>query len=501
MLATQCLVLTRPKAMRVRLDGRPAPGVSAKDLALAVDRRADLRRRRRPHHRVRRRGRARAVDGSADDALQHEHRGRRAVEPGAARRRDLRATSRPPARAGRRGVGRRRRRLAHAGVATRTRPSTARSTSTPRRGAAGHLGHAARSGRADHRRACPIPRRRPSDGHARRPGAGARPTWGSRRARRSTPSTSTASSSARAPTRASRTCARPRASPAATASPVRCGRWWCPGSQQRQARGRSRGPRPGLQRRRLRMARAGLLDVPGHERRRAGSPASAAPRPATATSKAGRAAADARTWSARRWPRPPRFAATSPTCAAGTTADGAVPQAHRAGGAAGAARRRHRPDHPEAVPEAARPHRLRRRALLRLAVRRPGRRVRADFVLNQPRYSGRIDPRGGCQFRLRLVARARRLGAARLSDSAVVLAPSFADIFASNALANGLLAARLDEPTAGGLAGRVEATPGYTATVDLETAAGARRATGSRPASASTPRRAGGCSKASTTSR
>jgi 3-isopropylmalate/(R)-2-methylmalate dehydratase large subunit len=35
-LATQCLALTRPKAMRVWLDGTPAPGVSAKDLALAV---------------------------------------------------------------------------------------------------------------------------------------------------------------------------------------------------------------------------------------------------------------------------------------------------------------------------------------------------------------------------------------------------------------------------------------------------------------------------------
>ena len=35
-LATQCLGLTRPKAMRVWLDGQPGPGVSAKDLALAV---------------------------------------------------------------------------------------------------------------------------------------------------------------------------------------------------------------------------------------------------------------------------------------------------------------------------------------------------------------------------------------------------------------------------------------------------------------------------------
>jgi 3-isopropylmalate/(R)-2-methylmalate dehydratase large subunit len=35
-LATQCLVLVKPKAMRVHLHGRPAPGVTAKDLALAV---------------------------------------------------------------------------------------------------------------------------------------------------------------------------------------------------------------------------------------------------------------------------------------------------------------------------------------------------------------------------------------------------------------------------------------------------------------------------------
>jgi 3-isopropylmalate/(R)-2-methylmalate dehydratase large subunit len=35
-LATQCLGLTRPKAMRVWLDGQPGPGVGAKDLALAV---------------------------------------------------------------------------------------------------------------------------------------------------------------------------------------------------------------------------------------------------------------------------------------------------------------------------------------------------------------------------------------------------------------------------------------------------------------------------------
>ena len=43
----------------------------------------------------------------------------------------------------------------------------------------------------------------------------------------------------------------------------------------------------------------------------------------------------------------------------------------------------------------------------------------------------------------------------------VVLAPSFADIFASNAVANGFLAARIDEPCSTTLVARAETTPGY----------------------------------------
>ena len=50
----------------------------------------------------------------------------------------------------------------------------------------------------------------------------------------------------------------------------------------------------------------------------------------------------------------------------------------------------------------------------------------------------------------------------------VVLAPSFADIFASNAVANGFLAARVDGATAADIAHRAEAAPGYRVTVDLE---------------------------------
>ena len=65
-------------------------------------------------------------------------------------------------------------------------------------------------------------------------------------------------------------------------------------------------------------------------------------------------------------------------------------------------RRRHRPDHPQAVPEAGRAHRLRRVPLLRLDPRRRD-RARAE-----------PDPGHGPQLRLRIVARARALGASGL---------------------------------------------------------------------------------------
>jgi 3-isopropylmalate/(R)-2-methylmalate dehydratase small subunit len=50
----------------------------------------------------------------------------------------------------------------------------------------------------------------------------------------------------------------------------------------------------------------------------------------------------------------------------------------------------------------------------------------------------------------------------------VVLAPSFADIFASNAVANGFLAARIDATTVTALVRAAEAAPGCQVTVDLE---------------------------------
>jgi 3-isopropylmalate/(R)-2-methylmalate dehydratase small subunit len=90
---------------------------------------------------------------------------------------------------------------------------------------------------------------------------------------------------------------------------------------------------------------------------------------------------------------------------------------------------------------------------------------RPDFVLNDPRYAGAsillADANFGCGS-----SREHAVWALRDFGFRVVLAPSFADIFASNALANGFLAARIDEATLASLATR--AADGYRVTVDLE---------------------------------
>ena len=108
--------------------------------------------------------------------------------------------------------------------------------------------------------------RRPLRARGRPPGA--RVHGPGRRHARCATSPSTPCSSARAPTAGSRTCGRWPPSPRAARSPPACGRWSCP-ARCRQGPGRGRGPRPDLHGGRVRMARARLLDVPGHEPRQA----------------------------------------------------------------------------------------------------------------------------------------------------------------------------------------------------------------------------------------
>nr|BFF20859.1 hypothetical protein GCM10025730_43800 [Promicromonospora thailandica] len=148
----------------------------------------------------------------------------------------------------------------------------------------------------------------------------------------------------------------------------------------------------------------------------------------TATSRAGRARAVARTWS-RRWspprrrsgarcpawatwtcprastsPRstarrstawaPPRWARTSsstcrcPSRAERTADHGEVHHPHRGWRAAAAQQRRHRPDHPGRVPQAGHAHRIRGRAVRRLA-RRPVLRAQPGGLLRRLRAGGR----------------------------------------------------------------------------------------------------------------
>ena len=70
---------TRPKTLaRQRRRASSRPGVTAKDIVLAMIAQHRHRRRHRPRHRVPRLGDPRAVDGRAHDRLQHVDRGGRA---------------------------------------------------------------------------------------------------------------------------------------------------------------------------------------------------------------------------------------------------------------------------------------------------------------------------------------------------------------------------------------------------------------------------------------
>ncbi len=95
------------------------------------------------------------------------------------------------------------------------------------------------------------------------------------------------------------------------------------------------------------------------------------------------------------------------------------------------------------------------------------------FVLNDPRYAGASVLVGGPNFGCGS-SREHAVWALHDYGFRVVLAPSFADIFASNAVANGFLAARVDADTMTALVRAAETAPGCQVTVDLE----ARRVTG-----------------------
>ena len=166
-LATQTLRQLKSKNMRVSFVGAPAAGRRRQGLRAGADRPDRHGRRHRPRDRIRRRGGAGALDGRADDALQHDHRGRRARRPGGAGRDHLRLPDGPAGRAEGRRLGDGARLLEELRQRSGRRTSTARSTiDVAQARPDGHLGHQPR-GRGRHRR------RRPRSGRLRRGAGGA----------------------------------------------------------------------------------------------------------------------------------------------------------------------------------------------------------------------------------------------------------------------------------------------------------------------------------------
>jgi 3-isopropylmalate/(R)-2-methylmalate dehydratase small subunit len=91
----------------------------------------------------------------------------------------------------------------------------------------------------------------------------------------------------------------------------------------------------------------------------------------------------------------------------------------------------------------------------------------ADFVLNDPRYKDAQILIAGKNFGC---GSSREHAAWALSDYGfrVVIAPTFADIFFSNAGKNGIVLARLSEPEVETLLQNAQKIPGYKLTVSLE---------------------------------
>lgn len=94
------------------------------------------------------------------------------------------------------------------------------------------------------------------------------------------------------------------------------------------------------------------------------------------------------------------------------------------------------------------------------------RRVNADFVLNQPRYAGGSILLARANFACGS-SREHAVWAILEYGFRCVIAPSFADIFYTNAQKNGLLLITLNEDVVSDLFARVHATPGFSLTVDL----------------------------------
>jgi 3-isopropylmalate/(R)-2-methylmalate dehydratase small subunit len=92
---------------------------------------------------------------------------------------------------------------------------------------------------------------------------------------------------------------------------------------------------------------------------------------------------------------------------------------------------------------------------------------KSDFVLHQPRYSNATILAAGKNFGC---GSSREHAVWSLADYGfrVIIAPSFADIFANNSLKNGLLTVTLPEPQVDEIMRRAAITSNYQLSVNLE---------------------------------
>ena len=283
------------KTMAVTVDGDLPPNCCAKDIILAIINRIGTGGG--VGHVVEYRGaaiRALSMEGRMTICNMSIEAGARAGH-GRARRHDVRLRRGTAARAEGRGLGVGARGLAHA--ADRRRRHVRR-RGHDRRVDAAPVRRVGDEPRAVGRRStapCPTPTTSTTRRRGKPPSARCR-TWRSRPARRSATSGPTRSSSARARTPGSRTCASPPTSWPGRKVADGLRALVVPGQRRGEGAGRARGPGPRLLRRGLRVARRRLLDVPGHEPRHPRPRRPQRRAPATATSRAGRARAGARTW-------------------------------------------------------------------------------------------------------------------------------------------------------------------------------------------------------------
>ena len=268
-LATQTLPQTRPKWMSVEVDGDLPAGVTAKDVILAVI--GQIGTGGGIGHVIEYRGVGDpgAVDGGPHDGLQHVDRGRRQGRARRPRRHDVRLPRGPRPRPEGGGVGRGGRRRGASCAATTARSGTGRCTSTP-------------------------PTLRPQvswgtnpgqvtsiDGAVPSPDDFADPTTRETVARALEYMGLTAGTAMRdipVDTVFIGSCTNSRIEDLRAAAAVLDGRhvtakrvMVVPGSHAVKAQAEAEGLHRDLHRRRRRLARARLLDVPGHEPRQAGA--------------------------------------------------------------------------------------------------------------------------------------------------------------------------------------------------------------------------------------